>query len=73
MTDTTTSPTLAAFDGGCLCGHIRYRATAAPVRGVIWHRVWVQQRIAWFEVCDELPRFPQNSSAVASKATADPK
>lgn len=37
MTDTITSPTIAAFDGGCLCGHIRYRATAAPVRGVICH------------------------------------
>jgi hypothetical protein len=25
------------FEGGCLCGAIRYRATAAPVRGVICH------------------------------------
>ena len=25
------------FDGGCLCGAIRYRATASPVRGVICH------------------------------------
>ncbi len=25
------------FDGGCLCGAIRYRATAAPLRGVICH------------------------------------
>ncbi|MBU8975485.1 MULTISPECIES: GFA family protein [unclassified Lysobacter] len=25
------------FDGGCLCGAIRYRATSAPLRGVICH------------------------------------
>jgi hypothetical protein len=25
------------FEGGCLCGAIRYRATASPVRGVICH------------------------------------
>ena len=26
-----------AYEGGCLCGAVRYRATAAPVRGVICH------------------------------------
>ena len=25
------------FEGGCLCGLIRYRATAQPLRGVICH------------------------------------
>jgi hypothetical protein len=25
------------FEGGCLCGTIRYRAAAAPVRGVMCH------------------------------------
>ena len=25
------------FTGGCLCGAVRYRATATPVRGVICH------------------------------------
>ena len=25
------------FEGGCLCGAVRWRATAAPVRGVICH------------------------------------
>jgi len=25
------------FEGGCLCGAVRYRATAAPVRAVICH------------------------------------
>jgi hypothetical protein len=25
------------FEGGCLCGAVRYRATADPVRGVICH------------------------------------
>lgn len=25
------------FDGGCLCGAVRYRASAQPVRGVICH------------------------------------
>lgn len=25
------------FEGGCLCGAIRYRATAAPLRGVLCH------------------------------------
>lgn len=28
---------MAEFEGGCLCGAVRYRATAAPVRGVICH------------------------------------
>jgi hypothetical protein len=26
-----------SYEGGCLCGAIRYRTTAAPVRGVICH------------------------------------
>ena len=135
------------FEGGCLCGAIRYCATAGPLRGVIchcsmcrrhsgapalafvhfpatafawlrgepaWYRsshyaqrgfcatcgstvamreevladrvqvcvgsldephtvriddhVWTGERIAWFDVKDELPRFPQNSPAVRSKA-----
>lgn len=25
------------FEGGCLCGHIRYRATSKPIRGVLCH------------------------------------
>jgi hypothetical protein len=135
------------FDGGCLCGAIRYRATARPVRGVLchcsmcrkhsgapalafvhfplasftwlgappaWYRssryaergfcptcgstvamreevladrvqicvgsldrpagvqiddhVWTRERIPWFDTADELPRFRESSSAVASKA-----
>lgn len=28
---------MSVFEGGCLCGAIRYRATAAPLRGVICH------------------------------------
>ena len=27
----------SVFKGGCLCGAVRYRATSAPVRGVICH------------------------------------
>ncbi len=27
----------SSFEGGCLCGAVRYRATAAPLRGVICH------------------------------------
>ena len=27
----------AIFEGGCLCGAVRYRATAPPIRGVICH------------------------------------
>jgi hypothetical protein len=42
------------FTGSCLCGTIRYRATAAPLRGVICH-------------C-ELPRFGRSSTAVPSQA-----
>jgi hypothetical protein len=135
------------FEGGCLCGAIRYRATAAAVRGVICHcsmcrrhsgapalafvhfpresfawttaepqryrssryaergfcaqcgstvsmhedvlsdrvqicvgslddparvriddHVWTSERIAWFDVKDELPRYMHSSPAVVSKA-----
>ena len=27
----------SVFEGGCLCGAVRYRATSAPIRGVICH------------------------------------
>jgi hypothetical protein len=135
------------FEGGCLCGAIRYLATARPLRGVICHcsmcrrhsgapalafvhfpvaafawlkakpnwfrssqyaergfcaacgstigmreevlgdrvqicigslddphrvkindHVWMQERVSWFDVADDLPRFLQSSSAVPSKA-----
>ena len=135
------------FEGGCLCGGIRYRSTVPPVRGVICHcsmcrkhsgapilafvhfpldaftwvkgepsryrssqyaergfcpqcgstlsmheevledrvqvtlgsldepgraqiddHVWSNGRIAWFEVQDNLPRYPRNSPALPSKA-----
>ena len=139
--------TQQVFEGGCLCGAIRYRSTAAPVRGVICHcsmcrkhsgapvlafvhfpldaftwikgeptryrssqyaergfcaecggtlsmheevlpdrvqvalgsldepervkiddHVWTDERIAWFDVKDDLPRYARNSAAVPSKA-----
>jgi hypothetical protein len=135
------------FTGGCLCGAIRYRATASPLRGVICHcsmcrrhsgapalafvhfpgasftwlreepswfgsspyaqrgfcatcgstigmredvladrvqicagtldapgririddHVWTGERISWFDLRDDLPRFEASSSAVPSKA-----
>ena len=137
----------SVHEGGCLCGSIRYRASTAPVRGVICHcsmcrkhtgsligsfvhfpvdsfewtrgeptryrssdfagrgfcpvcgstitmhedvltdrvqiavgsldepdrvrvddHVWAANRVAWFDVADELPRFPGISTAVPSKA-----
>jgi hypothetical protein len=137
---------IEVFEGGCLCGAIRYRSPAAPLRCMICHceycrrhsgapclsfvhfplatfawtrpprryrssryaergfcpdcgstlsmheevlaervqvtlgsldhpervkpqdHVWVQSRIPWFEIADDLPRFERSSSAVASKA-----
>jgi hypothetical protein len=140
-----------SFEGGCLCGAIRYRATAPPLRAVIchcslcrrhsgapalafvhfpvasfrwlgaepsWYRssryaergfcarcggtigmreevladrvqvcvgsldepgririddhVWTGEQIPWFEIDDDVPRFRESSSAVASKAR-DPR
>jgi hypothetical protein len=140
-------PDPAVWEGGCLCGAIRYRATSAPLRGVICHcamcrkhsgapalafvhfrsqdftwlhgeparyhssqfaergfcatcgstlsmheqvlservqivvgsldeparvriddHVWTQEQIPWFQISDQLPRFPTSSSAVASNA-----
>ena len=135
------------FEGGCLCGSVRYCATSAPVRGVICHcsmcrrhsgapalafvhflaqdfawvrgqptrfqssefaqrgfcsncgstltmhedilrdrvqvavgsldepervriddHVWTEQQLPWFQITDELPRFPRSSSAVPTRA-----
>ncbi len=140
----------SAYEGGCLCGALRYRATAPPVRGVICHcslcrrhsgapalafvhfpaaafrwlrgeparyessrhaqrgfcpacgstitmhedvlpdrvqvtvgsldepgsvriddHVWTQERIAWFDTRDTLPRFPRSSAAVESRSEDD--
>lgn len=30
--------------------------------------VWTQNQIPWFEIDDQLPRFPQSSSAVPTRA-----
>jgi len=30
-------PDESIYEGGCLCGEVRYRATAEPLRGVICH------------------------------------
>lgn len=138
------------FQGGCLCGAIRYRASGAPVRGVMCHcsmcrrhsgapalafvhfpadafqwtrgsvswfasspkaargfcevcgstigmredalsdrvqicvgtlddpdavrlddHVWTVEKIEWFDVKDDLPRFERSSTAVASDALQD--
>ncbi len=135
------------FEGGCLCGAVRYRAASSPLRSVICHcsmcrkhsgapvlafvhfpiqsfvwikgqptryrssefaergfcarcgstmtmheevledrvqvtvgsldtpervrpddHVWTQEQLPWFQVLDKLPRFPQSSSVVPSKA-----
>ena len=39
-----------------------------PERVVPDDHVWIQSRIAWFDIKDNIPRFERNSSAVASKA-----
>ena len=140
------------WTGGCLCGAVRYRATADPLRAMICHcetcrrasgsaflsfvhfpkasfawealeptryrssafaergfcpacgstlsmheevlgdrvqvtlgsldrpeevrpddHVWAQSRLPWLDVADELPRFPQSSDAVPSRALDEPK
>ncbi|MEE8118062.1 MAG: GFA family protein [Gammaproteobacteria bacterium] len=33
--------------------------------------VWVQSKISWFDVADDLPRFDRSSSAVSSRAEED--
>lgn len=134
------------FEGGCLCGSVRYRSTATPIRGVICHcsicrrhsgapalsfvhfpvaefswlkeqptryrssefaqrgfcnvcgstvsmheevlsdrvqiavgsldepervrpddHVWSDDKIGWFEVDDDLPRFPTSSNEIPTK------
>lgn len=42
-----------------------------PHRVRVDDHVWTQERVSWFEVKDDLPRFSQSSSAVPSKALAD--
>jgi len=138
------------FEGGCLCGAVRYRATVTPLRGVICHcskcrrhsgapalafvhfpidafawtkgqpkwfrssryaergfcatcgstvamreevladrvlicvgslddpepvriddHVWTSEQISWLHIDDALPRYPQSSAAVPSRALDD--
>ena len=138
----------SVHEGGCLCGALRYRSTASPIRGVICHcsmcrkhsgapalafvhfplksfrwlkgeparyrssrfaergfcatcgstismheevlgdrvqvtlgsldepgrvglddHVWTGERIPWFDLNDDLPRFAQSSTAVPTKAS----
>lgn len=33
--------------------------------------VWTQDQLRWFDLKDQLPRFPQNSSAVPTRALDD--
>ena len=42
-----------------------------PNRVHIDDHVWTKDRIPWFDVADNLPRFPTNSSAVKTKARTD--
>ena len=39
-----------------------------PARAKIDDHVWTDDRVAWFEVEDDLPRYPRKSPAVPSKA-----
>jgi hypothetical protein len=39
-----------------------------PERITPQDHVWTDSQLSWFEVKDDLPRFPRSSSAVASKA-----
>ena len=39
-----------------------------PGRVKIDDHVWTKDRIPWFDVADDRPRFPTNSSAVRTKA-----
>ena len=39
-----------------------------PDRIRIDDHVWTQERVAWFDVRDDLPRFPRSSTAVPSRA-----
>jgi hypothetical protein len=58
---------VSIFEGGCLCGDIRHRASEKPLRGVICH-CSMCQRIGWFDIKDDVPRFARSSSAVETKA-----
>jgi hypothetical protein len=42
-----------------------------PTRVRIDDHVWTQERIPWFEITDDLPRFARSSSAVPTKADAN--
>jgi hypothetical protein len=39
-----------------------------PERVRLDDHVWTKDRIEWFEVSDDLPRFPTSSDAVDTKA-----
>jgi len=42
-----------------------------PQRVHMDDHVWTQHQLPWFQVDDQLPRFPTSSDAVPTKATDD--
>jgi hypothetical protein len=50
------------------CVQVTLGSLDEPDRAQIDDHVWAAERIAWFEVQDDLPRYPRNSPAVPSKA-----
>lgn len=42
------------FVGGCLCGAVRYAASAAPTT-----EIWAQSRVGWARIPDQLKGYPR--------------